>query len=55
MAKQYSPDERQEAVKVAEEIGTKAASERLGINLDTLYTWMSKARKRSAAVEAAVR
>jgi transposase len=55
MAKQYSPDERHEAVKLAGEIGARAASERLGINLDTLYTWMSKARKRSEAVEAAVR
>lgn len=55
MAKQYSSEERYEAVKLAGEIGAKAASERLGINLDTLYTWTSKARKRSETVAAVIR
>lgn len=55
MAKQYSADERNEAVKLAGEIGTTAASVRLEINFDTLYTWTSKARKRSETVAAVVR
>jgi transposase-like protein len=50
MAKQYTPEERHEAVKLAGEIGTKAASERLGINIDTIYTWISKARQRNKVV-----
>ena len=47
MGKIYSATERSEAVKLASEIGTKAAAERLGINLDTLYTWISKAKRRA--------
>ena len=31
-------------MKLAAEIGNRSAAERLGINLDTLYTWISKAR-----------
>ena len=45
MAKKYSPEERREALKLASEIGTRQASERLGINIDTLYTWSSKAKQ----------
>ena len=44
MGKQYSPRERREAVKLAKEIGGRAAG-RLGANIDTLYTWISKAKK----------
>ena len=44
MSTKYTPEERVEALKLAREIGNKAAAERLGINLDTLYTWQSKAR-----------
>lgn len=51
MGKQYTPEERHEAVKLADEIGSKAASERLGINIDTLYTWISKARQRNKVVQ----
>jgi transposase-like protein len=54
MGKQYTPEERHEAVKLASEIGTRAASERLGINIDTVYTWVSKARQRDKVVQAAV-
>jgi len=36
MANRYSNEGRQEAVKLAREIGSKTASEWLGINLDTL-------------------
>lgn len=43
--KKYSTEERREALKLAGEIGARAAAERLGINLDTMYTWLSKARK----------
>ena len=44
MKKIYSAEERYEALKLANEIGNKAAAERLGIKLDTLYTWISKAK-----------
>lgn len=33
-----------EALKLASEIGTRPAAERLGINVDTIYTWQSKAK-----------
>jgi transposase-like protein len=52
--KKYTNEERYEAVKLADEIGTRAAAERLGINLDTLYTWISKSRKRNEEVQAIV-
>ena len=45
MVKKYTAEERAEAVKLAREIGNKAAAERLDINLDTLYNWLSKERK----------
>lgn len=45
MGKQYSKEERAEAVKLARETSAKTASERLGINIDTIYTWISKAKK----------
>lgn len=51
MGKQYKAEFRAEAVKLSEEIGPKAASERLGVNLDTMYTWISKFAKRTKAVE----
>lgn len=50
MGKHYSNQDRQEALKLAKEIGNRATSERLGINLDTLYTWISKDKKRKAEV-----
>jgi len=49
MANRYSNEGRQEAVKLAREIWSKTASERLGINLDTLYTWISKDKKHGEA------
>ncbi len=52
MAKKYSEEERREALVLASEIGVRGASERLGINQDTIYTWISKAKQRHAtAVE----
>lgn len=47
MARQYTEEDRTQALKLAGEIGSKAAAERLGINLDTLYTWISKAKRRN--------
>ena len=51
MGKAYTQEERSEAMKLAAEIGNRAAWERLGINLDTLYTWQSKAKAREAKRE----
>lgn len=51
MAKKYSPTERQEALKLAEEIGAAAAARRLGINVDTLYGWRNRTKKREAKIE----
>ena len=44
MKKVYSSEERFEVLKLANEIGNRAAADRLGIKLDTLYTWVSKAK-----------
>lgn len=44
MGKKYTQEERMEALKLASEIGNHSAAERLGINIDTMYTWQSKAR-----------
>lgn len=54
MGKRYTLEERQEALKLAAEIGNKAASERLDINLDTLYTWISKDKNRRDKLQAVV-
>ena len=54
MTKRYTPEERQEALKLAAEIGNKAACERLDINLDTLYTWIRKDRKRREDLQSIV-
>lgn len=54
MGKRYTKEERQEALKLAEEIGAAAAARRLGINVDTLYGWRGREKERAAAVEAVV-
>lgn len=54
MGKRYTNEERQEALKLADEIGPAAAARRLGINTDTLYGWRSREKERTAALEAAV-
>ncbi len=50
--KRYTPEDRQEALKLASEVGNKTASERLGISLDTLYTWISKEKRRRGEIQA---
>jgi len=55
MSIKYTAVERYEAVKLASEIGTKAASARLGINIDTLYTWTNKSRRRDEALKTVVK
>ncbi len=52
--KRYTSQEREEALKLTKEIGTRGASERLGISIDTIYTWKSKAQKREKKVSAIV-
>ena len=42
--KQYSEEYKKEAVKLAKEIGNKAAAEELGIPKGTIGTWVSKAK-----------
>ena len=54
MGKRYTKEERQEALKLAEEIGAAAAAQRQGMNVDTLYGWRGRAKERAAAVEAVV-
>lgn len=44
MSNVYTPQERLEALKLAEEIGPSAAATRLSINVNTIYNWQSKAR-----------
>ena len=41
--KQYSEEYKKETVKLAKEIGNKAAAEELGIPKGTIETWVSKA------------
>ncbi len=52
--KRYTAQEREEALKLTNEIGARGASERLGICIDTIYTWKSKAQKRGKMVSAIV-
>jgi transposase len=42
--KSYTAEYRSNAVKLATEIGNSAAARELGIPLDTLYTWVSRAK-----------
>ena len=42
--RQYDEEFKKQAVKLAKEIGNKAAAEELGIPKGTLGTWLSKAR-----------
>lgn len=46
MAKKYTQEEREEATKLAEEVGVVTAAKRLGINEDTLYGWWGRAKQR---------
>ncbi len=42
--KQYDEEFKKQAVKLAKEIGNKAAADELGIPKGTLGTWLHKAR-----------
>lgn len=44
MAKHYTVEYRAEAVALSKEIGGSAAARQLRIPVDTLYTWISRAR-----------
>jgi transposase-like protein len=52
MSRVYNQQEKDEAMKLVSEIGTRMTSERLGISQDTLYTWAAKERKRKETVNA---
>ena len=43
MANAYTQEDHKEALKLADEIGVTAASQRLGISIKTLYGWRHKA------------
>ena len=45
MAKKYTVEERTEAVKLAREIGNRAAADRLDINIDALGFFVSSRKK----------
>ena len=47
--KPYEKEFKEEAVKMAMEVGTAKAARDLGIASNTLYTWMSLTRKHGAA------
>lgn len=51
MAKKYSNEDREEALKLAEEIGVAAAARRLGMNEDTLYGWRNRRKKRTETLK----
>lgn len=51
MAKKYSKEERHEALKLAEEIGVAGTARRLGINVDTLYSWRGRQKARQEKLE----
>lgn len=44
-AKTYTEEFKAQAIKLAKEVGTKRASEELGIPKNTLGTWVHKAKK----------
>lgn len=41
----YEKEFKEQAVKMASEVGTPKAAKDLGIPVNTLYTWISKAKK----------
>lgn len=43
----YTAEYRSNAVALAKEMGASAAAKQLGIPADTLYTWVSRAKKGS--------
>jgi len=47
MVKKYTKEERAEALKLADEIGTPAAAQRLGINENSIYGWRGRAKKQN--------
>ena len=45
-ARTYTEEFKAQAIKLAKEVGTKRASEELGVPKNTLGTWVHKAKKR---------
>ncbi|OUO94252.1 transposase [Cloacibacillus sp. An23] len=54
MAKKYTAEERCEALKLAGEIGAASAARRLGINVDTMYSWRTREKEQAAVLDAAI-
>ena len=45
MSNTYTEEDRKQALKLSEEIGATAASQRLGISIKTLYGWRRKSKQ----------
>lgn len=43
--KPYEKEFKEQAVKMAHEVGSAKAAQDLGISVNTLYTWMSRAKE----------
>ncbi len=54
MRRDFSEQEKREALKLASEIGPRPAGDRLGISYNTIYNWQSKERKRKNYVDSVV-
>ena len=54
MAREYSNEEKIEALRLADEIGPRPAADRLAIPVNTIYGWQSRAKKRSDFAQAVI-
>ena len=54
MLKKYSDQEKTEALRLAEEIGTPAAANRLGMPINTIYGWQARFKKRRDFAQAVI-
>src|SRR5665647_3694459 len=50
MANKYNAEERAEALKLADEIGSSAAAQRLGMTADTIYGWRNRAKHKGVVL-----
>jgi len=55
MASKYTKEFRQDALKVCDRDGVKAASEKLGVSIKALYAWRREARLERGGTPAGLR